>query len=484
MASEINCSHTEWLRYRGDMDILRKKGLLRSHQNNDDETVYELPASVMQMLRSGDFSGLVGNKKLSVGEFFAYMDEVFEQKDRSYDNITYDDALFTTTELIKSNTQLQICSRLHKLAHSSSLDTRSIYLLIFFCTCSVIKDDNNIMDYQINDLFETTYDAKMLWSDLQDGSSPLIREGYIEARCENGLADNDSFCLTEKAKEELLSEAVKNMPKHELNYLQKWSQINEKALYYPPKTESSIGTLKSLLDNEEYQKVRTRLLDSKMRTGFACLFSGPPGTGKTEAALQLARATRRNIMKVNINEIRDKYVGETEKQIRRVFNRYREAVKLSDIAPILLFNEADAIIGKRTQVGDANGAVTKMENAMQNIILEEMENLDGILIATTNLKTNFDKAFERRFLYKIEFEKPTEKVREHIWRSLIPDLDGAVISELSGSFDLSGGQIENLARKRTVEMVLKGQNPNRDMLRGWCKEETSDIERRPIGFNT
>lgn len=90
------------------------------------------------------------------------------------------------------------------------------------------------------------------------------------------------------------------------------------------------------------------------------------------------------------------WVGESEKNIKGIFDDYKQKVKQSVKAPILLFNEADAIIVKR-QVG-AERAVEKMENSIQNIILQEIEQLDGILIATTNLAENMDKAFERRFL--------------------------------------------------------------------------------------
>lgn len=112
------------------------------------------------------------------------------------------------------------------------------------------------------------------------------------------------------------------------------------------------------------------------------------------------------------------WVGESEKNIKAIFDRYREHVKNSKVAPILLFNEADAVIGKRRE--GAEKAVDKMENSIQNIILQEMETLDGIMIATTNLEQNMDKAFERRFLYKIKFNKPSVEARMNIWRSMIP----------------------------------------------------------------
>jgi SpoVK/Ycf46/Vps4 family AAA+-type ATPase len=185
--------------------------------------------------------------------------------------------------------------------------------------------------------------------------------------------------------------------------------------------------------------------------------------------------------------VRDKYVGESEKQIKAIFERYRDCVKNSREAPILLFNEADAIISRRTQVGDINGSVTKMENSLQNIILEELENLEGIMIATTNLTENMDSAFSRRFLYKIDFEMPNAESRRAIWLSLMPHLSASISAEeidrLAAKYNLSGGQIENIARKQTVDAVLQNAPLNITVLDAYCREELADSkEKKAIGF--
>ena len=153
------------------------------------------------------------------------------------------------------------------------------------------------------------------------------------------------------------------------------------------------------------------------------------------------------------------WVGESEKNIKAIFDRYREHVKNSKVAPILLFNEADAVIGKRRE--GAERAVDKMENSIQNIILQEMETLDGIMIATTNLEQNMDKAFERRFLYKIKFNKPSVEARMSIWRSMIPALSDGESKILASKYDFSGGQIENIARHYAIDNVLHGEGENR-----------------------
>jgi len=165
-----------------------------------------------------------------------------------------------------------------------------------------------------------------------------------------------------------------------------------------------------------------------------------------------------------------------------VFDRYRLAVQRSEQAPILLFNEADGIIGIRRE--GATSAVDKMVNSIQNIILQEMENLDGILIATTNLTQNLDPAFERRFLYKICFEKPDASVREKIWHTMLPALSESECTALASAYDLSGGQMENVARKFSINAILYGgEKSPMDILHAYCNAERLDNHTiRRIGF--
>ena len=219
-----------------------------------------------------------------------------------------------------------------------------------------------------------------------------------------------------------------------------------------------------------------------MRRGFACIFYGAPGTGKTETVLQLAHRTGRGIMTVDVPNLRSKWVGDTEKNTKAIFERYRNYCKRTDLAPILLFNEADAILCKRKE--GAENSVDKMENAMQNIILQELETLDGILIATTNLTGNLDTAFERRFLYKIEFPKPTPEESKHIWHTLLPEISESQAFELAKQYAFSGGQIENIARKQIVNAVLTGnESIGMESIREACKTELFNTNNtRRIGF--
>jgi SpoVK/Ycf46/Vps4 family AAA+-type ATPase len=124
-----------------------------------------------------------------------------------------------------------------------------------------------------------------------------------------------------------------------------------------------------------------------------------------------------------------------------------------------------------------------MDNAMQNIILQELEDLEGILIATTNLTSNLDPAFERRFLFKVEFHKPDTDVKAQIWQAMLKDISTNDAHLLATRFDFSGGQIENIARKRAVDYVLYGHSASLDEIEDYCRAEIlNGKEHRKIGF--
>ena len=185
---------------------------------------------------------------------------------------------------------------------------------------------------------------------------------------------------------------------------------------------------------------------------------------------------------MDVDKIKSCWVGESEQNMKKLFDRYRNICKDSTLAPILLFNEADAVLGVRME--GATRAVDKMENSIQNIILQEMESLEGIMIATTNLTSNLDKAFERRFLYKIQFNRPTVEARIKIWQAMLPLLTEKEAHAIASQFDLSGGEIENIIRKYTVNAILSGKDSiDLSAIMELCRNERiSDTTRMKIGF--
>ena len=447
----LDCRTTRILRYMSDIDVLEKRELVMCCRNNNSLT-YRVPMEVIEAFKNNDIYVPKDYTGLSCYQLFAELDEIFKMRDNK--ELKYETTVEKIRHLFHCNEQLQFVQKIKNY----NFGEKEKILLILFCHLFVNNDDDNIGFHDVEFLFEYKHEKSLLRQRLGKGNHILFKEKLIEHNNENGFVNGNSIRMTSEAKRDLFDEFGVSFMTHNKNRgdMVKSEDIIPKKLFYSGKIDSQISKLGKLLDEKQYKQVCTRMREKGFRSGFTCLFYGAPGTGKTETVLQLARQTGRDILQVNISQIKSMWVGESEKNIKQVFDNYREKVKDCNIAPILLFNEADAVIGKRQE--GAEKAVDKMENSIQNIILQEMETLDGILIATTNLAQNMDKAFERRFLYKINFEKPTVEARISMWREMMPVLKEDQARVLAEKYDFSGGQIENIARHYTIGNILHGES--------------------------
>ena len=463
------------LGFASDIDALVRRRLLR-YRDVKDEDDFDIPTVVIRCLKHNEVYQLPKRKGLDCGELFELLDMWFEDlKDNAISPNELREELET---LFNDNPQIGF---VHHLKEYYLRDDDQL-LVTFFCHCLINKDDDDIRFGQMEDLFDSKNEFSKAKSNLRSGEHKLMEKKLIEHRCEDGIADNTRYKLTESAKRTLLAEMKIDASAEKIADIIDSATLGQKQLFFPKDIQRQVEELGRFLQPENFQKIQERMKEKGFRNGFACLFYGSPGTGKTETVYQLARQTGRNIMVVDVPQIKSKWVGESEKNIKALFDRYREQVKRAKLTPILLFNEADAIIGKRKN--GAENAVDKMENSIQNIILQEMETLDGIMIATTNLQQNMDKAFERRFLYKIKFDKPTEEARASIWHTMIPELSDLDVHTLASKYDFSGGQIENIARHYAIDSILHGQSDDvLSMLIRHCDNERMDEkDKRKIGF--
>lgn len=409
----VGCTQIEILRRAADMEELKKRRFIRKSSNKRGEIYYVTPAALKAVKENSSFNApqISG---LTIYQFFEVLGQyINERKDEECD---YIELCNNIRELLENNRHLPFVERLKSfnLTHEAQL------LFLRVCCMYINADDKVVVLDDVNFLYDFQYIARDIFAQLSSGKHPLITLGLIQPYGAE-MARQDLFELGRVATEEVLAEL--NITTKKQNIMQSvvsHKEITPKQLFYNQSEETQITQLETLLQPVRFEQVCDKLTAKGMRRGFACLFYGAPGTGKTETALQLARKTGRDILQVNVSELRDKYVGESEKRVKALFDNYRKTVASSKIAPILLFNEADAIISKRTE--NIARSVDKMENALQNIILQEIETLEGILIATTNLTANMDKAFERRFLYKVEFNVPTTEAKCAIWKSMIPSL--------------------------------------------------------------
>ena len=252
-------------------------------------------------------------------------------------------------------------------------------------------------------------------------------------------------------------------------------------LYFSGENEREIRTLENLLDKDTLEQFFSKMQKRNLPACLSILLSGPPGTGKTELALQVAKKSGREILKVDLSSLKDKFVGESEKNVRAIFKNYEDSARHCELTPILLLNEADGLLTKRREV---NSAVDQMLNTMQTILLEQMESLKGIIIATTNLRSHFDPAFDRRFTFKIDFKNPCEKSRMQILRSLLPDLQEEWLQTLASAHELSGGQWRNVAFRAFMEEALGNEISLEQLKRLATAEENGGQTKKilPIGF--
>lgn len=258
--------------------------------------------------------------------------------------------------------------------------------------------------------------------------------------------------------------------------------IVKKKLFYNAFAKAEIDSITASLKPLKYKQIKKSLKSEGYATGICTLFYGAPGTGKTEGVYQIAKATGRSIWKVDLSELKSMWFGESQKLVKALFTNYKELCTEEKRTPILLLNEADAILGKRNT--NAQHSTDKAENAIQNIFLDCLEEFEGILFATTNLEQSLDTAFERRFLFKICFERPDQETRAKIWKSKLKELDSYTARHLVAHYDLSGGEIDNIIRKFKMARIL---NPLIDIqlkLFELCESEkiSAKKERGLIGF--
>ena len=300
---------------------------------------------------------------------------------------------------------------------------------------------------------------------LEDGSR-LIESGvveYDEVLTPFGALSRTFFISEDTLGEIMHPKSAKTAKKIKLENIVKNSEIFE--LITPSSDLSDVvlnEQTRALLENILRQldkNVQARLASWGMKPrkniDAKVIFYGPPGTGKTMSAYCLAKSLKKQVLSFDCSKILSKYVGESEQNVRKIFDSYREICAKTKSEPVLLLNEADQFLSSRLENGSSGSE--QMHNQMQNIFLEQIEKFQGVLIATTNFMQSFDKAFSRRFEYKIEFKKPQLKERIQIWQKVLPknaEFEESFDINTIAKYELSGASIvlvmKNVALKTAI----------------------------------
>jgi AAA+ superfamily predicted ATPase len=417
--------------------------------------------------------------KASPKDIFELLELVYklglERDDRKVDTFRI---LTCLTEYLEENVHFPLVSKLNEF--DLEIQNKFIFLHV---TWKTVTGSSSVDVFR---MMEGMNDSNAYrYSELQkflDGENELIKHDLLEVN--PAVMTTDTTCqLTDKAFQILRDCGLnlKKVSKHRKDII-KPTDIKEKELIFNHAELSQIQTLEKLIEETSFLEIQTRLTDKGLQPGISILLHGAPGTGKTEIAKQLARKSNRELMHVNISDCKTMWFGESEKIVKKIFADYKAYSKDTKTYPILFFNEADAIISKRKELRGSN--VEQTENAIQNILLEELENFQGILVATTNLINNIDPAFDRRFLFKIKFQQPCTSNRANIWKLKLPHLTNKQANQLAHSFVFSGGQIDNIFRKKEIAELLYGESVDFDAILRFCKEETLQQTVNSIGFRT
>ncbi|MEP2935609.1 MAG: ATP-binding protein [Gilvibacter sp.] len=313
---------------------------------------------------------------------------------------------------------------------------------------------------------------------LIDNSHPLVKEGIL-------WIDNHTNGSPVYSRVILASPAW-------VHYIRSGEQLEVSQLNYFPATKISTALTWDdiVLDNtvlEQIKEIETWItrgetvmrdwgLQRILKPGYRALLYGPPGTGKTLTATLLGKQTGRDVYKIDLSMIVSKYIGETEKNLARIFDL------ACDKDWILFFDEADALFGKRTATNSSNDRHANQQTAY---LLQRIEDFPGTVILASNLKSNMDEAFSRRFQSMIMFNMPTAEQRYEIWQKsfsgelvLAEDVDLANVAQ---QYELSGGAIINVLRYCALQAVSR-EEPKvnmKDVLKGIRKEFKKDNKTLP-----
>ena len=453
---QMGFSSLEIINSNENIKVLKKRGWMsiskrRFHSFKTDE--FEISKFVLDAVTYNDKSKLLKQKPETLAEALMQIRQIISNANEDYD---LDD--FISSVMLDLENYLKFSFISSIIEHKSLTDLEK--LIIIWMASDVVYGRE---EFDFNTIIEFfTQDPSYAFSFKQrisTGTSHLIKDSFIEFKRPN-YVDFSSVKLGDKTNDmlfELRQNSNQKTRSAKYTVVIEPQDLKQQSLFFNSDNESSIKKVDQLLSKENYKTLMDKFQDKGMNDCLTMLFHGSPGTGKTELVKQLALKHGRSIYQVDISGIKDMWVGESEKNMKKVFKEYADALKYNRIMPILLFNEADALLGLRTNV---QHSVDQMNNSLQNILLQELEDMKGIFIATTNLINNIDSAFDRRLLYKLKFDLPNKDTRWRILQNQFPEIDETVLKDVSASYELSGGQIRNIKRKQMADQIIFGNENN------------------------
>lgn len=462
----------EGVRFKFDIEVLLNKELIeleelyskQRRKTNLTRSSFIIPESII----SATYRNVEIPQKITFElDIYEFCDAITAYiNDRYEDKFDTNDLFRHVKELEDANPQIEGVENLLKLG--LLIEDRVLLYAVLYDMTSTAR--YTLIESRLKDIYDNARLRMNKYRELLFNENMMYEMDLIQLHRQR-FSNDAQLELTPYGMEFLLGDdaimyQVKNKNKDILSY----QDIKQVELFFDGKLKQQIDFLSNSLKHENFFELQKRLAEKNMVTGINSILYGSAGTGKTELCYQLAKETGRDIFQVDLSQTKDLYFGESEKKVKEIFTKYNNLLSKNEVAPILLFNECDGLFSKR--FSNAQRSTDQTINTIQNILLEELEKFQGILLATSNLPENLDLAFERRFLFKIEFQKPSPEVKLKIWKSKLNWIDDDFAKELAEQFDLSGGQIDNVVRKVIMQEVLTGKLPTTDEIIDFCIAET------------
>jgi len=469
--------------YMNEIDSLEQKGLVRKHLSSHREKLgfgnseWSVGNDIFYAIRTGDSSKLKikPDKEDSIG--------ILEKIITSLDNFE----IFYLDKLDMSNEVKLWLNQYSKSKFSISCKKHSLkiddILLMAVALDLTLGGVEQIDLYNASGkIFSNYSDPLYFRQDIVNGKNKLEKLGFV--KLEDGHFKSEKYLVvTEKGINEFLEPEISHMgfPKKENTQLIYPKDIIQKPLFFNEKEIVSLDFLTNILKEDNYKKLKRRLEKEKMPTGIITIFMGPSGVGKSSFVKEIAIRTSRPLFEVDVSKVKDQFHGNSEKNLRKLFKDYNNAIKISDITPIMWMDEMDSVVSRRV---DVTQSIDKTSNSLINILLQEMDETKGIIIGTSNLVKNIDSAIDRRCLFKIKFNQPSAEVQKLIWDSKVGGLSEKDKDYLVSKYNFSGGSIENCARKVVFKNIISNEKPTLKMVEEFCQQEKFEgNQSSKIGFN-
>ncbi|EFB7072088.1 ATP-binding protein, partial [Campylobacter coli] len=446
------------------------------------------------------------DKKEAYGEYLEYLKDEFMRVEL-YERLsfirssTYSDELKAQIKLYEKHIKERLKKSkfyniLADIFKEYSLEYKEQIIFLALLKEEYTLSNENSVSREMNSLLslvsENDLEKHKNKSLLQENAPLLNLIEYDEYL--NAFGDiSKSFFITDEILQRIINFEPKQSKKIKIESVLKDQDIFEliepsadiNDIIMPENTKELLENILKQQDKKVLERLHSWGIKSNKNIEAKIIFYGPAGTGKTMSALAMAKSMKKPVLSFDCSKILSKWVGESEQNVRKIFDTYKNIVQTCKQSPILLLNEADQFLSTRV---DGSSGSDKMHNQMQNIFLEQIERFSGVIIATTNFLESLDSAFSRRFDYKIEFKKPDFKDRLKIWEKFLPkkalfekDFNINILS----NYELSGAQILMVVKNTALKVAVSqdGVFKMQDFIESIQKELNSSFDKSKIvGF--